>query len=293
MPSRYQDIFPSPPLLDSAEVLRPSAAALMSLRYFQAEPDTMPEEVYDEHHVLLNLRSRPTRVQNRRDGALRDFTLEPHDIIVTPAGVRSGWRWFETSDVIIITMDPTSVRRFAETELHLLLTDRQLADLPQFQDAEICTAGVLLRDTIEDDSVTSAVMFESLARVFLVRLLQKYGDTRDAPESDGGLTAARYARVMDHVAANFGGTIQVDDMARAAAMSASNFARVFRDTVGQTPMQYLMAYRIEQAIRAMADPGRGLGEIALTCGFADQAHFSRSFKAATGTTPRQYRASLS
>ena len=292
MPRRYQDIFPSPPLLDSAETLRPSAAALMSLRYFRAEPDTMPEEVFDEHHVLLNLRTAPTRVQNRRDGVLRDFTLSPNDIIVTPAGVRSGWRWFETSDVIIITMEPEPVRRFAETELHILLTDRQLADLPQFQDAEICAAGVLLRDTIEDDSVTSAVMFESLARVFLVKLLQKYGDRRDGLDPDASLTAERYARVMDYVAGRFSGTIQVEDLAGAAAMSPSHFARAFRDTVGQTPMQYVMAYRIEQAIRAMADPARGLGQIALECGFADQAHFSRSFKAATGATPRQYRAQL-
>ncbi len=292
MPRRYQDIFPSPPLLDSAETLRPSAAALMSLRYFRADPDTMPEEVFDEHHVLLNLRAEPTRVQNRRDGVMRDFTLERYDIIVTPAGVRSGWRWFETSDVIIITMDPAAVRRFAETELHILLTDRQLADLPQFKDADICAAGVLLRDTIADDSVTSAVMFESLARVFLIKLLQKYGDRRDALDPDASLTADRYARVMDYVGANFSRTIQVDDMASAAAMSSSHFARVFKDTVGQTPMQYLMAYRIEQAIRAMAEPDRGLGEIALACGFADQAHFSRSFKAATGSTPRQYRATL-
>ena len=73
-------------------------------------------------------------------------------------------------------------------------------------------------------------------------------------------------------------------------MSPSHFARVFKETVGQTPMQYVLAYRIEQAVAMMKDPTRQLGDIALACGFADQAHFSRSFKQVTGQTPRQFRA---
>ena len=43
----------------------------------------------------------------------------------------------------------------------------------------------------------------------------------------------------------------------------------------------------------MADQNQPLGEIALACGFADQAHFTRSFKQVTGQTPRSYRASIS
>ena len=56
-------------------------------------------------------------------------------------------------------------------------------------------------------------------------------------------------------------------------------------------MQYVLACRIEQAIGMMKDPSRQLGEIALDCGFADQAHFSRSFKQVTGQTPRRFRSS--
>ena len=72
LPRNYADIYPSEPLLNSEEFGRVSASALMSVRYFQAEPDTMPEEVFTEHHVLLNLCDTPHRVQNRRDGDLRD-----------------------------------------------------------------------------------------------------------------------------------------------------------------------------------------------------------------------------
>jgi AraC family transcriptional regulator len=39
-------------MLISDEVQHTSAASLMSVRYFQADPDTMPEGIFSEHHVL-------------------------------------------------------------------------------------------------------------------------------------------------------------------------------------------------------------------------------------------------
>ena len=55
MPRRYHDIYPSLPLLNSDTMEHASAAALMSVQYFRAEPDSMSEDVFAEHHVLLNV----------------------------------------------------------------------------------------------------------------------------------------------------------------------------------------------------------------------------------------------
>ena len=293
MPRRYAEIYPSLPLLNSDALTHVSAASLMEVRYFQADPDAMPEDVFAEHHVLLNLQATPHRVQNWRDGALRDFTLQLHDVIITPAGMKSGWRWHAKSDVIIVTLEPDKVARFAETELGMLLETQQLQDLPQFSDPDLCAAGVMLRDALENDDITSGVMFEAMSRVLLVKLLQRYGEQRpeDAALS-ARFTSAHYQRVLGVIRDRLDKTITVDDLAREAGMSASHFARVFKETMGATPMQYVLAYRIEQATKMMADPALPLGEIALDCGFADQAHFSRSFKQVTGQTPRSYRAGL-
>jgi AraC family transcriptional regulator len=291
MPRRYRDIYPSLPLLDSEGIEHVSAAQLMSVQYFQAPPDTMPEDVFDEHHLLLNLKDAPHRLQNRRDGALRDFTYTKNDIILTPAGIRSGWRWFETSDVIVVTLEPAAVERFASTELGLLLDPAQFRDTPLFADADLCAAGVMLRDALEGpDPTTSAVMFEAMARVFLVKLLQRYGQRR--PEEialSAKFTSAHYRRVLAFVRARLDRTITVDDLAGEVAMSPSHFARVFKDVMGKTPMQFVMSYRIEQSLKMMEDAARPLGQIALDCGFADQAHFTRSFKQLIGTTPSAHR----
>lgn len=293
MPKRYRDIYPSAPLIDSDGIEHQSAAALMSLQYFQAPPDAMPEEVFAEHHVLLNLNEVAHRVQNRRDGEMRDFTLYKNDVILTPAGMRSGWRWYVQSDVIIVTLEPDKVARFAEQELGLLLTEQQIADLPQFSDADLVAAGVMLRDTIEEDDVSSAVMFEAMARVFLVKLLKRFGERR--PEDVARFakfTSKHYQHVMAYVRAHVEHTITVEDMAREVAMSPSHFSRVVKETMNRTPMQFVMSYRIEQALKLMADPALSLSEVAIACGFADQAHFSRSFKQAVGQAPRAYRAEM-
>lgn len=293
MPRRYADTYPSLPLLNSDDMEHVSAARLMSVRYFQAKPDRMPEEVFAEHHILLNLKDESHRLQNTRDGTLHDYTFRKHDIVVTPAGVRSGWRWFEKSDVIVVTLDPKPVERFAQTELGMLLDARQFRDMPHFSDPDLCAAGIILRDALEHDNVTSAVMFEAMSRVFLVKLLQKYGDRRrEEVELSDSFTSDHYGRVLAFIRSRLDKTITVDELASEAGMSKSRFNRVFKETLGATPMQYVMAYRIEQSVKMLDDPARPLGEIAFACGFADQAHFSRSFKQVTGKSPRAYRTAV-
>ena len=74
-----------------------------------------------------------------------------------------------------------------------------------------------------------------------------------------------------------------------AGLSPSHFSRLFKETIGQRPMQFVTRYRIEQAKRRLFDLQRSLVDIALECGFADQAHFSRVFKQVEGVTPSAFR----
>ena len=291
MSLKYADIYPSEPLLSSDAMQRPSAAGLMSVRYFKADPDQMPEEVFTEHHVLLNLQETGHRVKNWRDGTLRDFVFCKDEVIVTPAGMRSGWQWYGQSNVIVITLQPDKVQHFAQTELGMLLAPEQFLDLPQFSDPDLCAAGIILRDALETQDMSSFVMFEAMSRVFLVKLLQKYGKRREEDvELSARFTSTHFQKVLAYVQDRLDQTITVDQMASEAGMSPSHFARVFKETLGSTPMQYVMAFRIEQAMKMMDDPSRPLGDIALDCGFSDQAHFTRSFKQVVGQTPRAFRA---
>lgn len=290
MPHRYQDTYPERSLIESRSLARPSAADLLTLEYFEAEPDSMPEREYAQHHILLNYQETPHRVENWRDGEHRDFTYHHNEIVVTPAGMVSGWRWYIKSKVIVITLEPEKLERFAKSELGVLLTAQQLKDLPQFTDVDICQAGWLLKEALETRDIGSEVMFESLARVFLIKLIQKYGERDAVPGLARGFTANHYKRVLDFVSKQFGRTITLEDLAGQAALSPSHFSRLFKQTVGQSPMQFVMSYRVEQAKKMLVASDRQMIEIALACGFSDQAHFSRVFKQVAGAPPKTWRA---
>ena len=286
----YQDIYPSQPLVSSQDVMRPRAADLMNVEFFEAAPGMMPAEIFSQHHVLINVKDEPMRLENWRDGEHRDFTFHLNEIALTPAGIRSGWRWHVQSRCVVVTIDPARLERFTETELGVLLTREQLANLPQFEDADIANASLQLVDALTSRRLGSEVMYESLARVFLVKLVQRYGRERgEALEYEAGFRAAHYKRVLDFIAAHFGEDVTIEEIAREAGLSASHFSRLFKQVIGDTPYQFLMRYRTEQACKMLADRARPMSDIAFACGFADQPHFSRTFKQFTGQTPKQFR----
>ena len=288
----YQDVYPSPPLLNSGKAARARAADLLTLEYFEAVPASMPTRVFDQHHVLLNLRDEAHRVENWRDGEHRDFTFRRNEIIVTPAGIESGWRWHATSKVIVVTLEPKKLERFAHFEVGVVLGSAQLKDLPQFEDEDICQAGVMLKDALASREQGSDLIFESLARVFLVKLIQKYGLRDDEYAFSKSFTAEHYKRVLTFVEDSFGRSIVVEDLAREAGLSPSHFARLFKATIGLSPMQFVTTFRVEHAKTLLADRRAPLIDIAISSGFSDQAHFSRVFKQIAGETPSAYRARI-
>ncbi|MEM9695441.1 MAG: AraC family transcriptional regulator [Myxococcota bacterium] len=288
MGARYQDAYPSEPILDSAASV-PRAASLLTLEYFEAPPGRMPDLVYEQHHILLNLQDRPQEVENHRDGKRFAYTLEPHDIVVTPAGMRSGWAWFERSRVLIVTLLPDALEAFVRHELRLVLRPVQLAAHARRHDPDLCLAGVQLKEALERPGIGSSVVFEALARVFLVKLVDRYGVALEEGADDASFDAGRYRRVVEYVAAHLADNITVEQLAKVVAMSPSHFARTFKRTVGQSPHRFVMSYRVERAKAMLDDDTLALAEVAHRCGFADQAHFSRTFKRFEGQSPSAYR----
>jgi AraC family transcriptional regulator len=234
------------------------------------------------------LREEPHRLENWRDQEHRDFIYHKNEIIVTPAGVESGWRWHVKTKCIIITLDPRKFERFAVTELGVSLSTEQLKDLPQFLDEDITQSGIQLLEALQCD-LGSQVMFESFARIFLTKLILKYGLQASEYDFSKSFTARHYKQLLDYIAVNYGNNILLEDMAAKADLSTSHFSRLFKQTIGQSPYQFLMAYRIEQAKKMLNNPRKLMVDIAFNCGFSDQAHFSRVFKKIEGSTPKQYR----
>src|SRR3546814_13063990 len=84
---------------------------------------------------------------------------------------------------------------------------------------------------------------------------------------------------MEHVREGLDRPSSVGDLAAMTGMSRSRFSRRFTELVGVPPHRWVMQVRIRQAQRLLAK-GAGLSQVAPDAGFADQAHFSQSGRAA-------------
>ncbi|MCK7599128.1 helix-turn-helix transcriptional regulator [Microbulbifer sp. CAU 1566] len=91
------------------------------------------------------------------------------------------------------------------------------------------------------------------------------------------------------VLATFSVTSNVEQMAEAASTSARTLERQFRKEVGMRPSELLGYRRIKQARAQLSQTRQSVTEVALSCGFYDQAHFSKSFARFVGETPSRYR----
>jgi AraC family transcriptional regulator len=78
-------------------------------------------------------------------------------------------------------------------------------------------------------------------------------------------------------------------LAQQIGFSPYHFARLFRRTTGESPHQFVMRQRVEHAQRLLMQRDAPLAAVALACGFANQSHFTQSFKRQIGLTPRAYR----
>jgi AraC-like DNA-binding protein len=109
----------------------------------------------------------------------------------------------------------------------------------------------------------------------------------------GGLAPWQKKRAIEIIEANLDGDISSSELARECGLSASHFARAFRESTGLAPHQWLLQRRVEKAKQAMRETNSSLVNIALACGFANQSHFTRVFSKFTGISPGSWRRQLS
>jgi AraC family transcriptional regulator len=94
---------------------------------------------------------------------------------------------------------------------------------------------------------------------------------------------------MDFIRSHLDQPILLEQVAASVALSPFHFHREFKRSTGLTPHQYIVQLRMERAKALLSDSDMPLAEVAAQVGFADQSHFSSTFRRATSMTPRSYR----
>jgi AraC family transcriptional regulator len=103
------------------------------------------------------------------------------------------------------------------------------------------------------------------------------------------LLAWQVRKVHEHIEAMLATSIRNKDLAALVKLSEFHFAVAFRNSVGETPHEFLIRRRMERAQRLMLSSDMPLCDIASECGLADQAHLSRLFRRVVGESPASWR----
>jgi AraC family transcriptional regulator len=135
----------------------------------------------------------------------------------------------------------------------------------------------------------SSLRSEELALRIVERVIALMTGDRQIPAAPTGRETRRVIEAIRLVESDAARSLELKAMAAVAGMSKYHFLRVFRRLTGVTPHQYVISARLRRAALALASSRRPVIAVALDSGFADLSTFNKTFRAAFGMTPTQYR----
>jgi AraC family transcriptional regulator len=142
---------------------------------------------------------------------------------------------------------------------------------------------------IQSDLGAGNLFMESLATALASHLLMRYSSQPVAMrEYRGGMSTNQLRRTIDFIEANLGGNFGLAELAANVRISPYYFCRLFKQSTGLSPHQFVIRERIEHARQMLKEHRLTTVEIASNRGFSDQSHFARVFRGLVGTTPKHY-----
>ncbi|MBR7133825.1 MAG: helix-turn-helix transcriptional regulator [Clostridia bacterium] len=98
----------------------------------------------------------------------------------------------------------------------------------------------------------------------------------------------RIARAIQHMNRHYTDNLSLAEYAAICNMSKYHFLRVFKETVGSTPLEYRNRIRLEHAAELLQEEKSSVEEVASMLGYSSASYFSSVFKAKFGLSPKQY-----
>lgn len=267
-----------------------AAGGMLRFEYVESGPNCISGLPAPEHNLIVNFGSDALHIAHRRNDSPHKILLPPGGIIATPAGTRTSWKWTQPAKIGLIWVDPGKMQDFLETRVGVFFQRDRLRDRIVFDNRDIFSIAQRLKQTVTYPEIGADVMIDALSRALVVCMLrQRRADIDARAPGTGDLGHARFRQIVHTVRQNLDGRLTLDDLSRIAGMSRSHFAQSFKALTGRTPMQFVMDQRLQAARDLLARSRLTISQIAIRCGFADQAHLTHKFKTAFQQTPGQYR----
>lgn len=270
------------------------ATSLENIRveYLQNPPGAGDFHAAEEHTLFLSLAPRPLHYVQVQDGKTFTGLYRRGEMLITPANMPLFVRWQGEENCLQIQLRAEFLREIATDTLNQNGDRLQLQPAFRVRDSQVEAIAQMLFQESQQPAPGSQLYLDSLANVLAVNLLRHHITTKPAlPIYEGGLSPRQLQQVMDYVEAHLDQELRLENLAQLLDMSQFHFSRLFKQSVGISPYQYLIQQRVERAKLLLKQTNQSIVEIALACGFNSHSHLSKQFRQATGITPKAYRTS--
>ncbi|NMG21866.1 helix-turn-helix transcriptional regulator [Brasilonema bromeliae] len=210
------------------------------------------------------------------------------DFWICPAEVSGLWAWDSTDESLMFVIDPLFVRRMAEEIDGLDANNVELLSTVSAHDPQISAIARLFQTEFDTGCLGGQLYVESLTQVFIIHLLRQYCAFAPKKLHDESLPNNRLQQVVDYIHSYLDRPLHLAELAEISGISQYHFCRLFKQSMGVAPYQYVLQQRMEKAKKLLQQRKYAIAEIALLVGCTDQSRFAKHFKKYFGVTPGMF-----
>jgi AraC family transcriptional regulator len=251
-----------------------------------------PEYAHTRHMLLIHNANPTIQAERQFDGHRQSEQIGGEtNIVLVPAMVQHQANWSQASLFSLLFLEPDFLTRVAYESIRT--DDVELIPRYATHDRFIDQIGRSLTAELENNQLNSKLFADSLTVALSIHLLRHYAKVQQPiREYAGGLSRRKLQQVIEYINEHLATDLTIAAIAEQVEMSPYHFSRLFKQSVGLSPYQYVMQQRIERSAYLLRTTTLSVAAIAIQVGFSTQNQLTIQFRKFLGTTPSNYRQQL-
>jgi AraC family transcriptional regulator len=284
-----EQILPNLPILTSHQ----SSWNSIHLAHHRQPAWELPEMYSNQHIIYLPSTDRTATVEVTMEGRVCNHKFYVDEYAngcfgILPAELVYKLCWNINVEFIHCYIEPSFLAQIAHESVN---PDRvELLFQVKRYDLLVRQIGLALRADLETNKTGSRFYADSLATALCAHVLHHYSTRKHTFRAhEDGMPQKKLNQAIEYIHQHLGENLSLTAIANELGMSHFYFCRLFKQSMGLTPHQYLIQQRVERAKQLLKQPGAAITNVALDCGFANLSHFAKYFRKHTGISPKRFR----
>ena len=241
------------------------------------------------HHALTCRLSGPIHIFAERCGQRDERLTIPGDFSLCPSGAPNCIRTLDSPHVVHVRLDAQWVANLSAMT-GATRGEPEIINSFGDTDPQVLHSALALKAELESGCLGGPLYAQHLGMALAVYMLGRFSVfPLPLKEYTHGLGKSDLARVLAYIHECLTEDLTLDELAAVVHLSPYHFARLFKQSLGVPPHEYVIRQRVEKAKGLLRSGRLTVGEVAQAVGFSDHSKLARHFKRLTGLTPLRFR----